>query len=255
MACNAPVLHSNAKLNDGSGHAAFTVSVEDESVMLERTYTEEGTEINSLVCATCQSKLGRVSDIELRSAKDLEEGTRFNTVHVHSEAVVLKKSFTVKNYPFIYLIILCALGVGGYFAFMWGNSMRDAAEYGYLDDSLKLWVADSEVQATVVHLGSIDASTQSMVFGNEAMFVVFSDSEDSPQLKLPEESVDVIWMNERFEVVLVEEDLVYDFSESREVFTQPSGAIFALITKPMLLPTDTIQTGDVVIVLNKTGLL
>ncbi len=130
------------------------------------------------------------------------------------------------------------------------NATSDLDQGEDMTGKVLVQVNGTELAATVVTLGTVDPETQTMVFGNEAMFVVFSEEENAPQLKLPDMSVDVVWLDRDFRVVLVERNLFYDEEVGNEVFEQPDGASYALIVLPIALSTDTIKIGDTVTLLS-----
>jgi len=114
-----------------------------------------------------------------------------------------------------------------------------------MNGKVSVQVGEEEIVATVVDLSAVNPETQTMVFGNEAMLVVFSDDVHAPQLKLPEQPVTVAWLDTAFHVVLVQDNLTYE-EGGDEVFERPEGAFCALIVRPIVLTAGTLEVGDVV---------
>jgi peptide-methionine (R)-S-oxide reductase len=252
VACRAPVFNSFSKYDDGSGYATFKVTPLETAVKLSRTYSPEGDELTRVLCSVCDSKLGFVDGDDMRSASELEQGGKdFQLVRINSQAIVLKKSFTVYNYPFWYLILLGLLLVAGYFISTWARSVVSVAQYEGVAGELRLWVGEDEVVAKTLNLKEIDLEAQSMVFGQDAIFVILSKAENAPQIRPTNQPVDIVWLSDSYRVVQYEQQVTL---LNNEVLTAPEEAVFALVTRPGYLPSNTFNIGFSVLVIDKSEL-
>lgn len=249
--CKAPVFNSFSKYDDGSGYATFKVTFEETAVKFSRTYTDEGDELTRVLCSVCDGKLGFIDSDDIRSADELEQGKQFQLVRINSQALVFRKSFTVYNYPVGYLVLFGLLLVGGYFALDWAKTVATVAQHESVAGELRLWVGDEEVVAKTLNLKQINPETQSMVFGQDAIFVVLSRAEQAPQIRPTNQPVDVLWLTDSYRVVQSEQHLTL---LNNEVLNAPEEAVFALVTRPGYLPGNAFTVGYSVYVIDKSQL-
>jgi len=250
--CKSYLFHSTEKTDDDSGYATFKVYGESEGVRLERSYTQTGDERTTPVCRACGGKLGEAAGIELRSADNLEQGTQERLVHINSSALFIKKNFTIRNYPFAYFLIIASLIGGALFAWSWAGNILSMAENKNIEDALHLWVGENEVYAKTIHVEEINPEEQSFVFGEGVLFVVLPTKADAPQLKIPETSIDIVWLDKNFAVIKKEVGLYSEFGD--EMLTYEEGATYALITRPGYFKDGSAEAGSDVVVVDKTQL-
>jgi uncharacterized membrane protein (UPF0127 family) len=159
------------------------------------------------------------------------------------------KSFTLRNYPFWYLILIASIAVGGVGTFsLVNNAINPQTTAG---NALHVLVGDKDVIATVIRLDVINPENQSLVFGEDALLIVLSKSEKSPQLKLSKQSVDVVWISADFTIVSIEEDVA---PEASGVLQAPEDADFALVSRTGFLPRGALEVGNKVYIADKTKL-
>jgi peptide-methionine (R)-S-oxide reductase len=249
--CKARVFHSFSKYDDGSGYATFKVTFEETAVKFSRTYTAEGDELTRVLCSACDGKLGFIDSDDIRSADELEQGKQFQLVHINSQALIFRKSFTVYNYPVGYLFLVGVFLVGGYFAMEWAKNVANVAQHESVAGELRLWVGEEEVVAKTLNLNQINPTMQSVIFGQDAIFVVLSRAEQAPRIRPTNQPVDVVWLSDSYRVVQAEQ---YVTLLSNEVLNAPAEATFALVTRPGYLPNNVFTVGYSVFIIDKSQL-
>lgn len=243
-ACKKPVFSSRDKVVDGSGYAAFRVISEDDTqVSFQRSYSMDGKEETRVVCTACGAHLGTVSSDTVRSANDLEQGNHEYVVHVASKAIVLKKYFTFKNYPFGYIFIGLFI-VGVIFILPRASSFVDSIRYRGGENQVHLWIGDEDVYATTYSLDAINPEEQSLVLGTDAILITLSKKEEAPELRLSNQPVVVLWLDEIYTVVKVEEKGV----GNNDTLVVPERAVFALVLHRDKLPATSLREGMKVLV-------
>ncbi|KKS28133.1 MAG: Peptide methionine sulfoxide reductase MsrB [Parcubacteria group bacterium GW2011_GWA2_43_11] len=250
--CETPLCDSEMKVDDSSGYATFSISPNDPNVRFVRTYSDDGLDQIRVICAACSGSLGVTSDDDMRSADDLEEGTSQNRlVHVSSNSIVLKKSLTPRNYPWAFAVFAVFFALVGFLVWSWATQVTEVANYGNIDGTLHLWVGEEELYATTVYLDRFAPATQAPVLGEDAIFVIFSQKENAPQLRLSYQAVDILWLDEFFIVIQGEQNVLPNASG---VLQPPQGTVFGLVTRVGVLPEHVFRVGYEVVVVNKTEL-
>jgi len=123
-------------------------------------------------------------------------------------------------------MVLVACGFG-----MWSltsSFVETGIQSSETSAGLHVMVGDTELTTSVVRLGVIDPENQSMVFGHDGLFVVLSESEDAPQLKLSKQSVDVLWLNVAFEIIGFDRDMTPDVDG---VLHPLEGSMYGLVVR------------------------
>ena len=250
--CEASLFSSEMKVDDGSGYATFTVSSSDPNVRFVRIYSEDDLDQTRVICAACSGSLGVTSDDDIRSADDLEQGTIQNKfVHVSSNSLVLKKSLTPRNYPWAFAAFAVFFALAGFLVWSWATQVTEVANYGNVDGRLHLWVGEQELYATTLHLDNLSSGTQSPILGQDAIFIILSKKENAPQLRLPYQEVDILWLDEFYRVIQGEQNVLPNTSG---ILQPPQGTVFGLVTRVETLPEHAFRVGYEVVVVNKTEL-
>jgi len=249
--CNTPLFSSEDKRDDGSGYATFALSGEEETVQIDKTYSMRGGENIVPVCKVCGGKLGTVSEVELRSADDLEKSVQMRLVHINSSAIHLKKNLAAKNYPFLYLILLLGLLGGAFVLWSWFSSLSDVAQRSGVERMLKLWIGDSEVQVATLHLEKYKIDSEPLDLGEGTILVILSNEKEVQQLVMQKRKVDAIWLDTNFTVIRQDMGL---FSNIEEPFHVPKGAVYVLISQAGQFSQESLSKGTEIIVLNKEAL-
>jgi peptide-methionine (R)-S-oxide reductase len=252
VGCGAPLFDSSAKINDGSGYATFREPLDPQSVSSVTNYSLSGEQQSGFVCTNCGGHIGLIDNMELNSADDLEQGTTQRLYHASSNAVILKKALSPRNYPVgtLLLIVVCVVG---YLAWSWGSKLVDVSYLGRASSTIPLWVGDAQVFATPVHLDRPNASTSGMVVRqNEALLIIFGSSQGVPAIRFANHSVDILWLDRAFKVVGWEHERA---SQSSQALDRPKGAEYALIAQPGTIAPSAFATGYEIIVTDRSSLI
>lgn len=249
--CGAALFSSDDKTSTGSGYASFHFQEADSVLELIRTYSLQGEEHTTAVCASCKGRIGTVDDMLLRGAGDLESGKRERTIHASSHALRLRKYFTPANYPVGYLALLLALIAGGTFAWLWGGALLRTAQYRGVDDTVHFWVQDSELSAKTYTVRAENEHSDMPILTDAPLLFIFGP-DASGILPMPRgQEVDLVWLDENISVITAHRNVVpYDYVPLK----RPDRARFALVTKHLVLNDPVLEPGYSFIVLNKTDL-
>lgn len=251
--CKSRLFDSKDKIDDGSGYATFKMALDEsmEQVTLVREYSMHGPETTKAVCAECGGKLGIAVEDATKSVDDLEESTHARFLHISSHAIRLRKRLSPRNYPVGFIVVLALLLGVGYMAWSWGGTYLSVARHENVDTSIHLWVGDTELYATTLHMEKLDHEAQSIVFGKEAFFLILGKKENSAQLRLSNQPVDVLWLDRTYKVIRAEHK---DALTSNQTLIPPENAVFGLVTRAGELPNSVFKEGYEILVVDKKAL-
>lgn len=250
--CGTPLFSSSDKVEDDSGYATFRGPIEVGCVSSVTNYTPAGEPLNGFTCTKCGGYVGRIDTLQLQSSLDLEQGTVQSLYHASSHAVVFKKALSPRNYPVAALLLLFALVLVGYGVWSWGATLTNGLYFGRTNATVPLWVGDTEVSATVVHLDKPNASTSGMVIRQDAVLLLVLDTTGGvPAIRFANHAVDILWLDTAFKVVGWEHERA---SQAPTPLDRPRTAQYALIAQPGAISTQAFATGFEIIVTDKTAL-
>jgi peptide methionine sulfoxide reductase MsrB len=245
--CRSPLFDSSKKVESKSGYATFSLTLSEVGEQNILISSDEENGLHKVVCAVCGGVLGFVDSKE--NADFLGEGKKCQLLHCSSNVLSFKKSFTLRNYPFWYGVLVISIIVVGLGVCSTVSTMLKPD--GAMNGVVHVLVGDTDIATTVIRLDVIDPENQSLVFGHDALFIVLSKSEKSPRLKLSKQPVDVLWINETFSVVSFERGVT---PEAGGVLQAPEDASFALVSRAGLLQTTVFVKDTKVYVADKTKL-
>jgi len=251
--CGNLLFTSMDKVDDGSGYATFQLPEGSSKIELLCKYSPEGEACNTVVCTRCGGIIGQPDNMSMRTADDLDQGGgERRLMHANSASLHFVKDATPHNYPIAYLVVLLALIVGGVFAWTWGSSLTRTAQHEGADTTIELWLGDSELEAKVVRLDDLDNENPSQVFGQDVMFIILSTRRNAPELRLPGQRLDIVWLDNLRRVISSERNVVLT-GEGR--LEQPGGAAYLIISHGGELPTSVFVEGYEVYVVDSSSLL
>ncbi len=222
--CHSPVFSSKTKIDDGFGYAAFNITSNDKAVKLNSSYLANGDKYTEALCIACGGRLGIVSDGDLRTADDLDEGRQEYVVHANSNSIYLKTKFSKNKVTLFTGIFVLLIFIFGLYLlnFSTGVNLNNG------DNIVHLQIANEEIYATAIDIDSIDLHESSYIFSKKALLIKYSHNENSPKLRPPKPS-DILWLNGFYEVVYIEEN-------TNEILNLPEDAMYALVISPGSLP-------------------
>jgi hypothetical protein len=141
---------------------------------------------------------------------------------------------------FISAGILFALSFAGY---LQNRNNSESSE-----NILHLQVLNKKVDATTIYIDKLNPENQSVVFGKDAVLVVFSKKKDSPRLRLPKHTLDILWLDSSYIVLFGEKRTG---NEKDNILTPSEDTAFALITNSGELPGEAFKKGFNVLVSEK----
>ncbi len=237
--CMTPLFDSSQKFDDGSGHATFRIKQNDKRFLFEQVYLEDGNKPTKVICSACRGRVGELVGDESENEK---------TVHVNLSSVFLKKKFTPKNYPLLYIFLLIFISMGILSALSFGGYMQNENNTKNSENVLHLQILNEDIVASIIYIDKLKPESQSVVFGKDAIFVIFSKKENSPRLRLPKHPLDVLWLDSAYTVLSGEKRTG---KEEDNILTPFENVAFALVTNPGELPDDSFKKGFKIFVSEK----
>ncbi len=179
------------------------------------------------------------------------EGRDGESDDINSNLVKTKKKHTLCNHKIIYSIVIIILFLFGIFALLFAGKLFDLSQFKNQDNVVHLNVGNQEFIANIVNIDNIKSGGGNTFFAKDALFVILSKNKNAPRLRLPNISVNILWLDKAFKVVSFEKK---DKLNSDNVLSPPDNADFALIIKDGELYDTQIQKGAEVIIQDKMEL-
>lgn len=155
----------------------------------------------------------------------------------------------------VYVFLFFFFSLVGFFVWSYAGYGFGSASTTAVDNAVHIRVGEEEVVATTVHLDRINPETQSLVLGQDAIFIVYSKDENAPQLQLSNQPVDVLWLSEAFTVVQGNRGNLSDASDISHTLVPPGGAVYGLVTRVGSLPDSVYTEGFQIIIEDTSELL
>ncbi len=172
--------------------------------------------------------------------------------NINSTSIKSKKKFSIRKHPVMFFIGIALLSLLGVFAWFFTDKLSGMSQLKNSDNGVHLNVGNKEFVANVVNIDNIKSGGGNTFFAKDALFVILSKDKNAPRLRLPNISVNILWLDKTFKVVSFEKK---DKLNSDNVLSPPDNADFALIIKDGELHDTQIQKGTEVMIPNKMELL
>ncbi len=252
--CNSKLFDSSDKCDDDSGFASFCFFSKNKNVLFDDDGFENNKRITRVICSSCGGVLGFVPGEITEKTEEVVKGMGCDdVVYLNSSSIFLKKRLTPLNYPLLYIFIFSFLAVG--VLYMWAlaeGKVFNETKYEETNSTLHVYVGGKDIMASVVRIDNLNPQEQSVVFGREAIFIIFSKDENSPRLKLPKRKLDVLWLDSNYKIISFKRG---NGEKEDNILTPLDNAVFALVIQPGELPESSAREGDTVKIVDKNGLL
>jgi hypothetical protein len=176
----------------------------------------------------------------VRTGDDLAEGSsERRIIHANSTSIRLVKDVTPKNYPVAFAGMLVVLLVVGALVWNWVGDLASVATDGSGGQVVML-LEGEEVSAQLVRLDDLDGTAPAEFLSQDLLFIILSSKRNAPELRLPNQKLDVVWLDSLRQVTLGQRELVLGAEGTLE---PPQDAAFVIIARGGELPVRMFNPG------------